>query len=134
MDHPSGLGSGPVLRARPTLYKGIQMRSRLEARMAGVFDRLGLPWRYEPRCFADENGQYLPDFLLGEHTYLEIKPLSVTGAEVEAMKARMEIIFSSEPDAVLWIVATDGEKTAVDHGVNYGDGWIIENRSAPVPM
>jgi hypothetical protein len=44
----------------PTEYKGITMRSRLEARWACVLDLLGLPWEYEP---IDLDG-YIPDFIV----------------------------------------------------------------------
>lgn len=36
----------------PTMYKGIQFRSRLEARWAVFFDTLGIEWEYEPQGYA----------------------------------------------------------------------------------
>lgn len=67
--------------AKPTTYKGINMRSRLEARWAAMFDMLGWSWEYEP-----EIGQaYIPDFLLhgkdGVRVYVEIKPEGIWNAE-----------------------------------------------------
>lgn len=69
------------IKARPTLYKGIQMRSRLEADYAAHLDSDGTPWEYEPTCFANERGQWLPDFRTwpygdtsGAPTYVELKP------------------------------------------------------------
>jgi hypothetical protein len=44
----------------PTTYRGVRMRSRLEARWAAMFDSLGWKWSYEP---IDLDG-YLPDFLV----------------------------------------------------------------------
>ncbi len=44
----------------PTIYKGIQMRSRAEARWAAFFDEMGWEWLYEP---IDLDG-YIPDFYL----------------------------------------------------------------------
>jgi len=38
----------PNIPAIPTVYKGIEMRSRLEAKWAAFFDAVGLPWEYEP--------------------------------------------------------------------------------------
>jgi hypothetical protein len=55
------------IKARPTIYKGIQMRSRLEAAYAQHLDADNYPWEYEPECFADETGQYLPDFRIGAY-------------------------------------------------------------------
>lgn len=50
---------------RPTTYKGIRMRSRLEAATAAAFDRHNVPWEYEPEAFQAEDGtQYLPDFAI----------------------------------------------------------------------
>lgn len=99
--------------ARPTTYKGIRMRSRLEARVAASLDAEGLPWEYEPRAFANEHGQYLPDFLLlphnarAERIYLEVKP---TIESALAVMERMQIIWDSEPDAVLAIHTASGRR------------------------
>ena len=62
------------IRAIPTYYKGINFRSRLEARWAIIFDRLGIDWHYETEGYdiqIDEGYtiRYLPDFLLTGGTY-----------------------------------------------------------------
>lgn len=56
----------------PTKYKGVQFRSRLEARWAVMFDLLEWDWEYEP---LDAKG-YIPDFVLtGDKPVLvEVKP------------------------------------------------------------
>lgn len=48
------------VRGIPTLYRGVMMRSRSEARWAAFFDELRWPWIYEPQ---DLDG-YIPDFAL----------------------------------------------------------------------
>lgn len=53
-----------TMKARPTTYSGIKMRSRLEALFAEELDQWGIGWTYEPECFAGPGGQYLPDFKL----------------------------------------------------------------------
>lgn len=64
-----------ALAPRPTTYKGIAMRSRLEAAWAEQFDAWGQAWQYEPQCYASEEGQYLPDFLLTPGSvFVEVKP------------------------------------------------------------
>ena len=102
------------IKARPTLYKGIQMRSRLEADFAARLDHHpgGWPWEYEPTCFAADGIQWLPDFGIahhGTHTYVELKPdyllehsdgESVTD-RIDALLAQMEVTWQSEPDAIL---------------------------------
>ena len=57
------------IKAIPTLYKGNYFRSRLEARWAIIFDRLGIDWRYETEGYDIQIGEgytirYLPDFVL----------------------------------------------------------------------
>ncbi len=54
-----------TFKARPTVYKGIQMRSRLEAGFATWLDKHHFEWEYEPYALATDDGQYLPDFVLG---------------------------------------------------------------------
>ena len=61
------------IAAIPTVYRGRAYRSRLEARWAAFFDRLGLVAEYEPF----DLGVWSPDFLLTEiKTLVEIKPIT----------------------------------------------------------
>jgi hypothetical protein len=105
-----------VIAARATVYRGIEMRSRLEAVVARFFDVAGLAWSYEPRAFANERGQYLPDFLLpdaladGRPLYVDVK--GVLGPAPPVWR-RMSIIWDSEPDAVLGIM---GQTIRLDDG------------------
>lgn len=97
------------LAPRPTTYKGIAMRSRLEARYAQWLDGLDVTWLYEPKCFADEHGQYLPDFLLRDvyiagrsrDVYVEVKPTRMAKSDIAQVVERQSIIWTSEPEAVL---------------------------------
>lgn len=96
-----------VIPARPTTYKGIKMRSRLEARYAAELDRIGQAWTYEPRAYADSTGQFLPDFevhLEAGTMFVEVRPTVTKG--LQAM-GQIEIIWSSEPDAILAIDIPD---------------------------
>lgn len=64
--------------AHPTLYKGIMMRSRLEAKYAAYFDHRGWRWIFEP---LDLFG-YTPDFLVtidDVETLVEVKPATKVG-------------------------------------------------------
>jgi hypothetical protein len=46
-----------------TVYNGIEFRSRFEADVAALMDRLGWKWTYEPKSFLLPNGiHYRPDF------------------------------------------------------------------------
>jgi len=107
------------------------MRSRLEADFASWLDGCGRNWQYEPQCFADETGQYLPDFLIKAEvnvarTYVEIKPTTFSEADAKALRQRMEIIWSSDPDCALNIVWWDANRHqsfAAWHSFQKGAGW-----------
>lgn len=95
-----------AMAARPTTYNGVPMRSRLEARFAAFLDRSGFTWEYEPRAFASEQGQYLPDFRVSDagarsDMYVEVKGPDAGVVVLCGAMARMEIIHASEPRASL---------------------------------
>ncbi len=57
-----------IIKAIPTEYNGIQLKSRFEAQMALLLDYLGWEWEYEPKSFMLPNGvAYIPDFLVPDH-------------------------------------------------------------------
>lgn len=99
---------------RPTVYKGILMRSRLEASFAAYLDTFNdMPWQYEPRAYAGTGGQYLPDFVVDSGKlpmFFEVKP---TVDRVQAAGDRMRIIWESEPTAYLLVAVADGSLWAV---------------------
>lgn len=74
-------------RSLPTVYRGIQFRSRIEARWAVTFDFFGMQWEYEPEHYELPIGNYLPDFwLTAQDCWVEIKGPHPT--EMEEAKAR----------------------------------------------
>lgn len=92
------------IKARTTMYKGIQMRSRLEADFAAFLDQSGAEWEYEPVCFAGPDGQWLPDFRVthnGQQVYVEVKPESLLDGDMDAVLERMTTAWLTEPDAIL---------------------------------
>ena len=150
-------------KARPTIYKGIHMRSRLEATFAQHLDHsdCGRHWRYEPECFADETGQYLPDFYatgcvsgkpcsFDSHsqvvpvytggTYYEVKPF-IDDEVVADVAPRMERIWSSKDraEAHLVVIAPATIKSSDDccsfsraHVAMFHKGdWYIDDRRSP---
>lgn len=53
------------MRAIPTEYNGIQLKSRMEAQIACFMDRVGWKWEYEPISLMLKSGiAYIPDFLV----------------------------------------------------------------------
>lgn len=111
----------PPLRAmkpRPTVYNGIPMRSRLEARFARYLDMTNATWVYEPRAYGDVTGQYLPDFEIqqrGHRVFIEVKPTPDPDVLEEAMQ-RMERVWSSEPDASLMVVIGESDRALLGDG------------------
>jgi hypothetical protein len=104
------------LKARPTMFQGIRMRSRLEAGFAAWLDSHGCKWTYEPCAFASSEGQYLPDFSIDDfemlwiggyrhgRAYFEVKPDAVWLAERDLIARRLAVIYHSEPAAMLFVV------------------------------
>lgn len=94
-----------AIPARPTVYEGTPMRSRMEARVAAYLDKCSIGWEYEPRAYASRDGQYLPDFRLkfgdGHTVYLEVKGAHPSFEELDVLLARMSPIRASDPEAVL---------------------------------
>lgn len=131
----------PPTWGRPTTYKGIQMRSRLEASFAAGLDKAMVrepelfdppTWEYEPNCFADERGQYLPDFAVSMRTpdgprrsYIEVKPRIIDDAHWRSITDRMAVIWSSEPDAVLTLCEVDGERRHWNGVLSSSGPWWI---------
>lgn len=95
------------IKARPTIYAGVQMRSRLEAEFARWLDGKDVPWDYEPNCYADASGQYLPDFVILNHRFYEVKPQS--HEDVSGTLAGMHPVLATVPDASLSVVIPQGE-------------------------
>lgn len=105
---------------RPTIYRGIRMRSRLEADFAAALDRHDQLWEYEPDCFAGDQGQWLPDFGCRRSVddplalFIEVKPAGVlqrlgvgSPAYVEhadGFLRQMEVAWESRPDLLLSLV------------------------------
>lgn len=59
-----------------SVYKGYRFRSRLEARWAIFYDKIGLSWEYECEPVVTAAGHYLPDFVIrreGKTIYHEVK-------------------------------------------------------------
>lgn len=97
------------IKARPTIYKGIQMRSRLEAKYAKRLDDSPkvISWKYEPVCYADETGEYLPDFLVTTESgraFIEVKPHV---ADLDEALRKMHIIRATVPTAALGVMVGD---------------------------
>lgn len=130
------------IQARPTTYNGVTMRSRLEATAAAQYDAAGIPWRYETGAFGSGEQQYLPDFLLGNNVYVEVKPFAYFTDPPDFglladVQRRMETILDSVLDAMLAVHCPDAPRgrrfVASYAGVTREDGrlWTVHRDLLP---
>lgn len=86
-----------------TYYKGIKMRSKLEAKFAVFLDALKINWMYEPKSFVLSNGiTYIPDFYLPElNTWVEVK------GKIEEHNKKVSSLFTSENKQELLIISNN---------------------------
>ncbi len=88
-----GAGVQGTPRGIPTIYAGVQFRSRIEAKWAAFFDELRWAWEYEPIDLAG----YIPDFVLPfRHAPLlvEVKHATSHGMNEELMPHTTKIVES----------------------------------------
>jgi hypothetical protein len=101
------------IKAIETEYKGYRFRSRLEARWAVFFDRLGIEWQYEPEGFVlSDETRYLPDFYLPRlafGTWAEVKCRfgDLSKAIQFARDGAQVWLCEGEPQARPYVLATE---------------------------
>lgn len=98
-----------------TRYDGYRFRSRLEARWAVFFKRLGLKYEYEKEGYIvptspwsgnTENAPYLPDFWLPElHLFVEVKGREPTEEEL-ALCCGLHLV-ADYPALIVWGLPRD---------------------------
>ena len=116
-------------RAKKTNYGGRWFKSNLEAKTAEAFDRLGIRWEYESRCFRDyrySGGQYTPDFWLSDvYTYIE-----VVGRPDQRHASNAALFCKTQgiPTEGVWNVRTLSEDNP-DFALIVGDGTAMRVNS-----
>ena len=120
-----------MIKAILTDYGDYRFRSRLEARWAFFFDRVGIAWEYEPEGFSlPVNGRYLPDFWLPESScYVEIKPF-LKPDQKETAKCK-EL---SQEHSVLLICGDPLEHRAMTYESGDRSGPFARNAMSDWPM
>lgn len=104
---------------RPTVYKGVRMRSRLEAGFAQWLNSVQREWAYEPQAFTASDGwQYLPDFRTKFQfqdslttVYIEVKPATWAPSETgrpHELAARAQAAIGESEDHALFMMAIEG--------------------------
>lgn len=90
-----------TMNAIPTEFNGITYRSRVEARWAVFFDRMGWPAVYEQEGFDLGGVRYLPDFWLPEwKVFVEIKSGDPEPDEIKKCEA-----LSAASQKPVWLFA-----------------------------
>jgi hypothetical protein len=126
----------PTIAALPTIYKGHEFRSRLEARWAIFFDCMGWKWEYEPEAVQTRHGGYLVDFWLPAHeVYAEVKPGEFTTKEFDKAcdlvdkSGRSLLILSGEPQPLLsyYVVTNEFEQVWEDEVPTERTERVIRN-------
>ncbi len=82
--------NAPYIRPIETRYNGYLFRSRLEARWAVFFDKMGIEYDYEREGYdLKECRRYLPDFWLPEYGWVEIKGVEPEFDSIEMKKCSL---------------------------------------------
>lgn len=81
----------------PTLYRGVLMRSRTEARWAAMFDRLEWRWQYEPFDCAG----WIPDFALDFPAGQMLVEIKSTDEDFWAARCKIDSSGHDGPVAIL---------------------------------
>jgi hypothetical protein len=106
-----------ALDSKHTWYGSNWFRSRLEARWAVFFDKLGVSWVYEPETFEFDGGtKYTPDFRIKDwNCYIEIKPSTNVVSESSVTKLRRLCRLKNTHAALLVV----GQPSLGEYGVTY---------------
>ena len=97
------------MKAIETIYNGYRFRSRLEARWAVFFTACGIKFTYEPEGFQFADGtRYLPDFYLPWFKcYVEIKPSSIYGEDLDEAEQKCRLLFEEGADCITMLCIGD---------------------------
>lgn len=130
------------LQAIPTLYKGIQLKSRMEAQVALLLDTLGWKWQYEPFSIMLPNGTaYTPDFLIEGHRFI----IECRGYESDKGERQIDgfagLVTARTGDYERYLVIREGQAQVTEWGGRTTNGsvafcarcrmWFIGEQDAP---
>ena len=112
-----------MLLGIPTTYKGVEMKSRLEANIAYLLDGLELEWECEPKSFLLSNGEhYFPDFYLPDlDIYIEgkgknTKKIEKTLTQFSKETKKQIMLLSSESGFYIDLLGENGEFPEIGEG------------------
>lgn len=105
-----------MIKAIETQWKGYRFRSRLEARWAVFFERLGWRWEYEPQGFEKDGVKYLPDFQI--HPTEELSYWVEVKGDPEWLKInKNNVDWMHDFDGILPDFSDNGDTEAIPNGL-----------------
>jgi hypothetical protein len=116
----------------PTTYRGINFRSRAEARWAAFFDEMAWAWQYEPLDFPG----YIPDFSLFGRCFVEVKGGAQREEELRAlagsMHPKVDLLLGASP--LSWTRTVERKAYRFESPAEIGLGRVFEWMSGqPLP-
>lgn len=116
-----------TIAALPTIYRGTQFRSLLEACWAATLDSLHIAWEYEPQTFDLPSGaKYLPDFHLTEiGVWLEVKGTGVP--RIEKARELGQMLACNCPELACTCDWPGGELVIIGHPPTPIDPWTHDD-------
>lgn len=114
--------TGSGMAAIPTNYRGIQLKSRMEAQCAVLFDKLGWNWKYEPFSLMLPCGTtYIPDFQIEGPAYMIVE---CRGYESERGKRQINAFAAAVEAPPDGFILPDGESCSEFMVIGPGDAVI----------
>lgn len=128
----SALAAEPTVKAIETRYAGHRFRSRLEARVAVLFDALQVPWEYEVEGFhLGELGEFLCDFWLPAHRlWVEVKP-HMCERSLDKLRA-LAAATDCRAGALVWGMKPVGSAWALPAPVSPGNVTLASGPAKPL--
>lgn len=110
-----------TVKAHPTMYDGVQYRSRLEARWAVFFDLAGWKHEYEPIDLPGWSPDFRVEFPCGHSEFLEAE-----GKAIKVISADASAAFGANPEVTYWSMSHGsggGDECLMNWVPNYGQLW-----------
>lgn len=109
------------VRAIPTSYAGIQMRSKLEANTAQLFDTCDIRWQYEVEGYDLKGIWYLPDFYLPDlAVFAEVKGI-LDQKSIEKVQLLAE---ACESEGISVVLIRDLRMRLIDNYLTVIADWV----------
>ena len=84
------------ISAIPTVYGGVQLKSRMESKVALLLDKLGWSWEYEPFSVMLDGINYTPDFYIRDRQYvIECRGYRTERSDFQIERFRQSVISES---------------------------------------